>query len=198
MKVKKYTALAVYLFLFILFFVLTLIILSGKVFAKYDNGLENNTTISVSDNSVLTDRTIETPTEVSTQLTKGPNYADVELDHQTQTLLFQACNETGCPYELALAVIWKETRYQNVNGDNGNSIGYMQIQPRWHYDRMKKLGVSDLEDPFSNFRVGCDFLAELLEKYTVEEALTCYNTGKPGSSQYSNSVMNYIEDNLTA
>lgn len=120
--------------------------------------------------------------------------SDVPLDGDTQALLRAACEEAGITYELALAVIRKETEFQNVMGDNGNSYGYMQIQPRWHEDRMERLGVTDLTDPYSNFRVGCDFLAELLSKYTLEEALTAYNSGKPGKSEYATSVMNYMDE----
>ena len=120
--------------------------------------------------------------------------SDVPLDGDTKALLHSACEEAGITYELALAVILKETGFQNVMGDNGNSYGYMQIQPRWHEDRMERLGVTDLTDPYSNFRVGCDFLAELLSKYTLEEALTAYNSGKPGKSEYAKSVMNYMEE----
>ena len=48
-----------------------------------------------------------------------PVREDIPLDAETQTLLYQACDETGVQYELALAVVWKETRFQNINGDNG-------------------------------------------------------------------------------
>ena len=120
--------------------------------------------------------------------------SDVPLDGDTQALLHAACEEAGITYELALAVIRQETEFRNVIGDNGDSIGYMQIQPRWHKDRMGRLGVTDLTDLYSNFRVGCDFLAELLSKYTLEEALTAYNSGKPGKSEYATSVMNYMDE----
>ena len=120
--------------------------------------------------------------------------ADVPLDGETQAFLRSACEEAGITYELALAVIRQETDFRNIVGDNGDSIGYMQIQPRWHQERMERLGVTDLEDPYSNFRVGCDFLAELLSEYTLEEALTAYNSGKPGKSEYATSVMGYMEE----
>lgn len=120
--------------------------------------------------------------------------ADVPLDGETQAFLRSACEEAGITYELALAVIRHETDFRNVVGDNGDSIGYMQIQPRWHEERMERLGVTDLADPYSNFRVGCDFLAELLSKYTMEDALTAYNSGKPGQSEYATSVMGYMEE----
>lgn len=118
---------------------------------------------------------------------------DIPLDCETQALLRAACEESGVEFELAVAVIWKETTFRNVIGDDGASYGYMQVQPRWHKARMAKLGVTDLMDPAGNFRVGCDYLAELLAKYPLEQALTCYNTGKPGYNQYARDVIGYLE-----
>ena len=118
---------------------------------------------------------------------------DVPLDGDTQALLRAACEETGIPYELALAVIRQETEFRNVVGDDGRSVGYMQVQRRWHEGRMARLGVTDLTDPYGNFRVGCDYLAELLGKYPLEEALTAYNSGKPGKSAYASNVLAYME-----
>ena len=122
-------------------------------------------------------------------------YDNIKLEYELQELVWAACEETGCPYELALAVIYRESSYRNITGDNGNSIGYMQVQPKWHKPRMDKLGVTDLYDPYSNFRVGCDLLADLIEKYdSVEAALTCYNTGKPGKSRYADRVLSYMNE----
>ena len=121
-----------------------------------------------------------------------PVREDIPLDAETQRLLYAATEETGIRYEVALAVIWQETDFRNVIGDDGDSIGYMQVQPKWHGTRMERLGVTDLADPYSNFLVGCDFLAELFAKYDLTEALTAYNSGKPGDSKYANSVLNYI------
>ena len=120
-------------------------------------------------------------------------YYDVPLDHDTQDLLRQACEESGVDMALALAVISRETDFRNISGDNGNAYGYFQVWPKWHYDRMERLGVTDLNDPLSNFRVGCDFLAELLEKYPLTDALTWYNSGRPGNSAYARSVIRRME-----
>ena len=116
---------------------------------------------------------------------------DIPLDYETQAYLRAACDESGVPFELALAIIRKESTYQNITGDGGDSIGYMQVQPKWHQERMRRLGVTDLTHPLSNFRVGCDYLAELMDKYPTEEALTAYNSGKPGKSDYADTVLKY-------
>ena len=104
---------------------------------------------------------------------------DVPLSFTEQDFLHTACEEAGVPYALALAVIEKESGFENIVGDDGESSGYMQVQEKWHRNRMERLGVTDLMDPFTNFRVGCDYLAELLDKYPTEEALTAYNSGLP-------------------
>lgn len=122
-----------------------------------------------------------------------PVREDIPLDAETQRLLYQACGETGIRYELALAVIWQETNFRNVTGDSGESFGYLQVQPRWHQERMERLGVTDLSDPYGNFLVGLDFLAELVDKHELTDALTKYNSGKTGNSQYAESVLNYMK-----
>lgn len=121
---------------------------------------------------------------------------DVPLSYELQDYLHTACEEAGVPYALALAVIQKETQFRNVTGDDGASEGYMQVQERWHRERMERLGVDDLADPFGNFRVGCDFLAELIDQYeSVDLAVTVYNWGhNPGYiTKYAMEVMNYYE-----
>jgi soluble lytic murein transglycosylase-like protein len=133
---------------------------------------------------------------------RDPVRDDIPLSAENQRLLWQACEETGVVYELALAVIWKETNFRNITGDGGDSTGYMQVQKRWHGDRMKRLGVTDLKDPYGNFLVGCDYLAELAEKDRgIEWVLHAYNGGpsyanqmaKAGKvSQYAKRVLNYI------
>ena len=122
---------------------------------------------------------------------------DVPLPYELQGFLRDACEESGVPYPLALAVIQAETQFRNVVGDDGASQGYMQVQQRWHHDRMERLGVTDLMDPAGNFRVGCDYLAELLETYdSVDLAVTVYNWGhNPGYiTTYGLKVMGYYED----
>lgn len=127
-------------------------------------------------------------------LTESGYYRDdVPLPYDLQDCLHTACQEANIPYALALAVIEKETHFKNVIGDDGASEGYMQVQRKWHYDRMERLGVTDLSDPFGNFRVACDFLAELLGKYPTQEALTAYNSGSPGYNRYSYDVMENYE-----
>ena len=130
---------------------------------------------------------------------------DIPLDYDTQSLLKAAADEAGIDFELAVAVVWRESAFRNVTGDEGQSLGYMQVQPRWHADRMARLGVTDLMDPAGNFRVGCDYLAELLARWgDTHKALMAYNMGESRAislwstgivtSRYSCEITNYMEE----
>ena len=72
----------------------------------------------------------------------------------------------GLEPQIVKALIEEESEWvASAEGDNGQSIGLMQIQPRWHKERMKRLGITNLYDPEQNVTVGCDILSELLNKY---------------------------------
>lgn len=121
----------------------------------------------------------------------------IPLTYEEQDWLQAACEEFNVPYALALGLIEKESNFRNLIGDHGASAGYMQIQQKWHQDRMERLGVTDLLEPSGNFRVGCDFLAELCAKYNDwNVVLTVFNMGHdPGYiTDYAKDVMeNYVK-----
>lgn len=101
----------------------------------------------------------------------------------------EAAESYGISPKLVKAIIEVESGGDaNAVGDNGNSIGLMQIQPRYHAQRLKE-GES-LLDPKVNVRVGCEILSEIMAKYdTLDEALTVYNAGHDtGDRGYANRV----------
>lgn len=114
---------------------------------------------------------------------------DIPLSYELQAMLYGACLEFGIEYKLALAVMEQETQFRNMKGDGGKAYGYFQVWPKWHKDRMEKLGVTDLMDPESNFRVACDFLSECINKYGLERGLGYYNSGEAKVTGYSREVM---------
>ena len=71
-----------------------------------------------------------------------------------------------CP-ELVMAIIERESE-GDPNATNGSCKGIMQISEKWHTDRMKMLGVTDIYDTVGN--IGVDYLSELFLKY--EDAAT--------------------------
>lgn len=117
--------------------------------------------------------------KTSEKKTAKVTYFDVPLSKDLQDYIFKVCKSYNVDPSIIIAMIWKESTYRvDVMGDNGNAYGLMQIQPRWHKERMKKLGVTDLLDPYQNVLVGIDYFAELYHKkdsYTW--ALMAYNGG---------------------
>ena len=128
----------------------------------------------------------------------APMY-DVPLDKELQSHINELCDHYDVDMPLVLAIIGQESGYNpGLTGDGGNSIGLMQIQPKWHSARMDKLGVTDLADPYQNVTVGIDLLAELLDSGSVEWAITAYNAGEAKAdfnrevgvtSEYTESVL---------
>ena len=133
---------------------------------------------------------------------------DVPLEDELQLHILNECEKYGIDPAIITAMAFKESRYQaSAIGDNGNSIGLMQIQPRWNAERMEKLGCSDLLDPYENVTVAVDILAELIEHYNgnIEKAVTAYNMGMTGAynncfskgvyaSEYCTAVMEKAEE----
>lgn len=112
---------------------------------------------------------------------------DVPLDYDLQLYIIQTCEELNIDAGVVMAMIFYESSYQaDAIGDGGNSLGLMQIQERWHKERMERLDVTNLLHPYQNVTVGIDFLAELLDEYdgNVEMALMAYNAGRSGADKY--------------
>lgn len=115
---------------------------------------------------------------------------DIPLSYELQAMLYGACLEFEIDFDLALAVVEQETDFRNIVGDDGAAVGYMQIQDRWWSGLMEEIGARDLTQPEDNFRTGCAILRQLLDKHgNIEDALSAYNTGRPGETRYSREVM---------
>lgn len=78
------------------------------------------------------------------------------------------------PYIL-LAMIEVESNF-DVTAYSRGCYGLMQVNPRWHADRMNRLGVNDILDPYGNILVGADYLSELISQHgDISSALMFYN-----------------------
>lgn len=124
---------------------------------------------------------------------------DVPLDAELQFRIIGMCEERDIDPAIVMAMIWKESRFHADSvGDGGNSLGLMQIQPRWHSKRMEKLGCTDLLDPHQNVVVGIDYLAESIRRYDgdVAKALVAYNQGHYNGTvtAYAKSVLAKAEE----
>ena len=100
---------------------------------------------------------------------------------------------SGVDPNIVKAIIVEESGGNpNAVGDNGESIGLMQIQPKHHQKRMEELGIVSLFDPQENVILGCSILSDLYDKYgNYEDALSVYNSGNTEDGKaYAERILN--------
>ena len=122
----------------------------------------------------------------------------VPLDEELQLFIIEQAEAHGIDPVVVFCMIYQESSFEASKiGDGGASFGLMQIQPKWHSERMKKLGCDDLLDPYQNVTVGIDYYAECLNKYDGDhaKALTAYNQGsfKGVVNEHAQAVLAKIE-----
>lgn len=108
-----------------------------------------------------------------------------ELPECMQKFTYIICNQNGVDYALVLAMIEVESGYKWDAESPEGSKGYMQVNVKWHEDRMNRLNVNNVKNPYFNIMVGVDYLAELQGRFDTEaEVLTAYNYGVTGAYEY--------------
>lgn len=140
-----------------------------------------------------------------------PLLIDAALDPETQWAIFEVCGQDASLFCATMAIAYTESRYAtDLIGDDGLSFGMMQINVKWHTERMERLGVTDLTDPVQNATVAIDYLLELESRYGFEPEsdgiLMAYNMGPAGamdarragrtSTNYSTAVLEVYRDYL--
>lgn len=85
-----------------------------------------------------------------------------DLEPETQWAIFDLCGQDTDLFCATMAIAYHESRFTpDLIGDDGKSVGMMQINARWHTGRMEALGVTDLTDPEQCAAVAIDYLKEL-------------------------------------
>ena len=145
-------------------------------------------------NIPVTEEVEAEPVAVKTPIT----LYDVPLSEELQTHIIETAKANGIDPAIIFAIAHRESNYKSdVIGDNGASVGLMQVQPYWHGERMERLGCSNLLDPFQNVTVAVDYLVELLTRYkTIDKALVAYNKGHYAGTvtEYAEAVLNLAEE----
>ena len=118
-------------------------------------------------------------------------YDFIPLDRELQEEIITICTEHEIAYDLILAVMKTESEFTWVTGDNGDSIGYMQIQPQW-WTHIADFHGLDLYKPLDNVHAGIIILDNMLESNggALDKALKQYNSGNPDypGNEYTSKV----------
>ena len=112
---------------------------------------------------------------VLTPVTTASAENDTWISEEAQEQCITYGEEYGICPELLMAIIEQESSGQ-AYAEHGSCKGLMQVSEKWHKDRMKRLGVTDIFD--GNVLVGTDYLAELFaENDDLYWVLMAYNGG---------------------
>lgn len=124
------------------------------------------------------------------------SYYNVNLPEYIQDVIIAECKKYGIPPSIVIAMIERESQFDRYAiGDDGRSFGLMQIQPKWHLQRMIAMGCTDLFDPIQNVKVGIAILGDLKHQHNdIGWALTAYNSGSGGLNAYAMAVIERAND----
>lgn len=128
---------------------------------------------------------------------------NVDIPMAYKVHMYTLCNEYGVDYDLALAVMVKEsggnpTALNTKNRNGTYDSGIMQINSTNHAWLSKELGIKDFNNPYDNMKAGV-YMLSLFDYDNPHKILMAYNMGegtmkrlfKQGitSSTYSRDVM---------
>lgn len=111
-----------------------------------------------------------------------------------EDLILRYASEYGLDPYLVCAVIWVESKFDEVATSHKGARGLMQVIPstgRWAAEKLGIQGYDDdsLYDPAVNIRIGCWYLDRLRSQFkgNLDLALAAYNGG-------SSNVEKWLED----
>ena len=124
---------------------------------------------------------IQNPQEV---LSFEPTYYDIPLSEELQNYTQAICSSYEVEYELALAIMWKESTFNADSISSSGDYGLMQVN-KCNFDWIAKaLAFPDdtgdtFINPYYNIQAGVYMISLMLSKYETERcALMAYNYGE--------------------
>lgn len=139
----------------------------------------------VSENTVVADTEIEDYTKYLVEIDTS-NIKETYLSKEIQNYCIEIGNMYKICPEFIMAIIESESS-GNQYAVNGGCKGLMQIYEKYHLERIKRLGVTDIFDIRGNILVGVDYLSELFGKYEDPAMVLMVYNGDSSAWIYWNS-----------
>lgn len=142
----------------------------------------------------------EVEVETVTEPIEETVFYNVPLSEQLQLHIFEECEKHNIAPAIVIALIERESDFDEYAESSKGAKGLMQVVPKWHGERMDRLDCGDLFNPYQNITVGIDYLAELKEKNSdLYWVLMAYNQGmskatvRLANEDYSNYAISIVE-----
>ena len=135
---------------------------------------------------------IETTPEVAGPIKEEPSYfIDVGQNGMLTEQSIRSISEyvgtkTGVNPILLQAIAWGESRYKIDVISKDGAVGICQIMPTIHSQRLIKLGVTDLKDPYQNMMASADYIKDIEKsKYGNDQnfVIMAYKSGIGGATK---------------
>lgn len=114
-------------------------------------------------------------------------------EENLKVYISRLCDSYGVDEHIVKNLIQVESGWNpNAVSLSGEYVGLMQISKKWQLERAKKLGVTDMMDPYGNILIGIDLLAYTLNEtgYDYAWTLMIYNEGyKSAYEKHTNGVV---------
>lgn len=158
---------------------------------------ETSTPIPLTDDRECAEEIVEEPKRENILyyiMDSGYRY-DCEVDYQDY--LWAKCKEYGIEayYELMLAMIYHESKFDPSVVSGTNDYGLMQINSCNHNWLKETLGITDFLNPYDSIDAGVYIMSGYLLKYNdIHMALMCYNMGEGGAKRCGQSSSTYSRE----
>lgn len=112
---------------------------------------------------------------------------NVPLSAELQFHVMKECDGYNIAPAIVFAIMDEESDFNPSSVSGYGDIGIMQINPKWHEDRMERFNCTDLMDPYKNITVGIDYLAWLRDiNPEVCWVIMAYNKGPDKATELLN------------
>lgn len=152
--------------------------------------------------------TVEVPTYDSEKLpeVKDITYFDVPLSHSLQRYIYEVCVDENVPVTLVMAMIERESDFDQDAIGSTDDYGLMQINKINHEMLKEEYRAADMLNPYQNVFCGIKIIGSYIEKYEGDygKALMAYNMGDYGarkawdngitSTSYSKAILELMSD----
>ena len=134
---------------------------------------------------------------VSASQQEEPIPADIPTsgDQRLDRIIFKIGKQQGVDPRFIHAVIWQESKYEQLARSHAGAQGLMQLMPA----TAKRFGCNNADDPEDNILAGTKYLSWLLKRFdgNVSLALAGYNAGEGAVDKYNgippyNETQNYV------
>jgi len=115
---------------------------------------------------------------------------DPSIAKEINTAIIKYSREFRLPPTFVLHLMKRESNFDTLARSKAGAVGLMQVMPKAHKDKMKKIGITngDLYHIDNNVRLGCWILREYFNKTgSIEKALKKYVGGNHAT--YANDIL---------